>query len=140
MKHLKYFESKLEDIQIIKDVFQDLIDDWDLELTNGYQNWIAGNYIMIKYVDKVEAVRLARYGSYSKLLRTCANHCKQSDDDNIIVNILKVNDWGGWVEVSTSAEFKRDVEDHIKKLRNMGYDVVDMGVNTPLRGCSLIII
>lgn len=110
MKHLKYFESAQykEDIQIVKDVFQDLIDDWDLELIDSYGDIRVGNYFIITYVA---AVYIGR-------------------EHSITINILKSNKIGGWSNVSNSVEFNRDIEDHINKLRSMGYPVVDVGGKT----------
>lgn len=114
MKHLKYFENGnfmadnngyKKDIQIVKDVFQDLIDDWDLELVDSYGDIRVGNYFIIKYV---EAVYIGR-------------------EHSITINILKSNKIGGWSNVSNSVEFNRYIEDHINKLRSMGYSVVDVG-------------
>lgn len=104
MIHLKRFnESNQSDIdfhlQVIKDVFQDLIDEWDLE----FCNWVGigtafdpGNHFSLRAFD----------------------------NSDIIIDIFnKANKVSVWKHVSSSPTFKKDVVDNISRLRRMGYDV-----------------
>ena len=114
MKHLKRFipdsqfhnESFVSDIdyaiQDIKDVFQDLIDDWDLELIGPSQVLPHG-------------------GKYIRIFSSTAS---KSDDEKgvIIINIFK-KEYGEIGYANNSPEFKNDIVDHVERLKRMGFYV-----------------
>lgn len=120
MKHLKYFESFEEDIEsegedikyhmmLIKDIFQDVIDDYHIEYSlNNELDYIDGLYYYISY-DK-------------------NNNYIEFD-----ISYIEDETYAGSLDI-----LKMDLSGHIKRLENIGYDVSKYD-RKAVEGCNITI-